>query len=193
MKSKTWQSTQSITQTQVVSTLLRLAIILSFTGLTAIAAHIKVPIPGTVVPMTLQTAVVLFSGLALRKQDGAIAQLLYVAGGTLGLPFFSGAIGLAALFGPTGGYLLGFIVAAWLCSSFRSRCQSILSTWFLTFVASLAILILGMIQLKFVLHLSWEKAFFVGFTPFIIGDLLKVSIASVGFQLFGQVLLSKKF
>src|SRR4051812_38270487 len=84
---------------------MRVVAILAFAVATAVTAQIHIPVPGSPVPVTLQTFIVLLAGLKLGRKDGAISQAVYIAAGAIGLPFFAGAAGLAVLFGPTGGYL----------------------------------------------------------------------------------------
>lgn len=79
----------------------------------AAAAHISVPVPGSDVPQSLQTLAVLVAGALLGGRDGTIALGAYLALGALGAPIFAdGAAGASHLFGPTAGYLAGFVVAA---------------------------------------------------------------------------------
>jgi biotin transport system substrate-specific component len=96
-------------------TLARVAGIAGAALLTAAAARVAVPVPGSPVPGTLQTLVVLLAGAVLGPRAGAASQALYLALGFGGLPVFAlpGA-GPAYLLGPTGGYLAGFPAAAWL-------------------------------------------------------------------------------
>ncbi|MFP3903391.1 MAG: biotin transporter BioY [Armatimonadota bacterium] len=79
-------------------------------AMTAAAAHIRIFLPFTPVPVTMQTFMVLMAGLALGASAGGTSQALYIAIGALGVPVF--AAGIGALAGPTGGYLVGFIIAA---------------------------------------------------------------------------------
>lgn len=91
----------------------RVMVVVAFALLTALSAYVAVPIPGTQVPVTLQTLVVILSGALLGPGLGAAAQATYLTAGMLGAPVFSGgAAGLGWLFGPTGGYLLAFPAAA---------------------------------------------------------------------------------
>ena len=91
--------------------LLMVARIVGFALLTAVAARVQVPM--FPVPMTLQTAVVLLSGILLGPVAGAASQALYLSMGLSGLPVFAGAVsGFAYLLGPTGGYLVGFVAGA---------------------------------------------------------------------------------
>ncbi|MEW6055771.1 MAG: biotin transporter BioY [Bdellovibrionota bacterium] len=168
----------SPTASQVLS---RSAWIVFYALATALAAQVKIPLPGTLVPMTLQTAIVLLAGLHLGAGGGAISQLLYISGGVLGLPFFAG--GTAALLGPTGGYLIGFVLAAWTLGFFKRwsgkifiHGESFIALWLMTFAASIVLFVPGVIQLKYVTVSTWETAFAMGVVPFIIGDLLKVSL-----------------
>lgn len=87
--------------------------------LVSLAAQMRFPIPGTEVPMTFQLLAVLLVGLSLSPKQSAAALSAYLLLGSVGLPVFSpGSIGV---WGPTGGYLVGFIPAAWLISVLRGR------------------------------------------------------------------------
>lgn len=84
-----------------------------FAALTAVGAMITIPMPW--VPFTLQVLVTLLSGAVLGARAGALSQAVYVLMGAIGLPVFAGrAGGIQTLFGPTGGYLIGFVLAAWV-------------------------------------------------------------------------------
>ncbi len=85
--------------------------------MTGLAAQVRIPIPGTDVPITLQSTAVLLTGFLLSPRRAVAAMLLYVLAGTAGLPFF--APGSAGLLGPTGGYIIGFLPAAWLVGMVR--------------------------------------------------------------------------
>src|SRR3954463_9418459 len=83
-------------------------------GALALSAQVAFPIPGTPVPFTVAPFVVVLAGLVLGPADAAAAMVLYLAAGAAGLPVFApvGAPGVARLFGPTGGYLLAYPIAA---------------------------------------------------------------------------------
>ena len=86
-----------------------------FTLFTISGAYIRLPLPFTPVPVTLQTFTVLLAGAVLGRKLGISSQVLYVALGCTGLPVFANAqAGLLYLMGPTGGYLIGFALAAWV-------------------------------------------------------------------------------
>jgi biotin transport system substrate-specific component len=106
---------------------------------------------------------------------------LYLLVGAIGIPVFAGGRGgLAHFFGPTGGYLLGYILSAWVTGliSEHSRGFLILEI-FAVVVGSLAIYGPGVPWLKMVAHLSWTKTFVVGMIPFLIGDAVKASVALI--------------
>lgn len=89
------------------------ALALGLAALTGVAAQIRVPLPFTPVPITLQTFAVLLAGIVLGMRYGGLSQALYVGVGLAGVPWFqSGGAGLGHLLGPTGGYLIGFVAAA---------------------------------------------------------------------------------
>jgi biotin transport system substrate-specific component len=85
--------------------------------LVTLAAQVRVPVPGTEVPMTLQLLAVVLTGLSLSPREAAAALSTYLILGAAGLPVFSP--GSTGLFGPTAGYLVGFIPAAWAVSLVR--------------------------------------------------------------------------
>src|SRR3989338_7843057 len=104
-----------------------------FAAFTAAIATFKIPLGFTPVPITLQTVGVLLSGAVLGPYYGALAMILYLLVGALGLPIFAGGgSGIAVLFGYTGGYLFSYTVAAlvigWLTYSKKSRFISYAAT-----------------------------------------------------------------
>src|SRR5919199_3510769 len=91
------------------------ALVVAAAALTALCAQISFHLPGNPVPVTLQTFAVLLSGAALGANRGAAAMLLYVALGVVGVPVYAGgAHGTSIVFGATGGYLVGFMLAGWV-------------------------------------------------------------------------------
>lgn len=94
----------------------------AFCLLVSLGAQVRVPVPGTDVPMTLQLPAVLLTGFALTPPRAAAAMLLYLLCGAAGLPVF--APGLAGLAGPAGGYIVGFVAAAWLVSTLKGGSEA---------------------------------------------------------------------
>ncbi|UCB56800.1 MAG: biotin transporter BioY [Candidatus Omnitrophota bacterium] len=149
-----------------------------FTILTALGAYVRIPLPFTPVPITLQTFFVLLSGAVLGKKWGALSQLSYLLLGIMGLPVFTGTgAGLSYLFGPTGGYLLGFVAASWIVGSALER-RSANNTSRITLAilsGSLAgIYLFGISGLRLFLQCNFSKAVALGFLPFIPGDIIKI-------------------
>lgn len=121
-----------------------------FTALIAIGAFIKIPVPE--VPFTMQFLFANLAGLLLHRRWGAGAALLYVLLGLIGLPIFTKGGGLGYVFQPSFGYLMGFIVGAWLCGFIVERSKAPgFKTFLLAGVANLAVVYtLGVVYLYFI-------------------------------------------
>jgi biotin transport system substrate-specific component len=157
--------------------------VLAFTLLTAFSAHVSAPLPGTAVPVSLQTLMVLLSGLLLGPWLGAAAQTAYLAAGAAGMPVFTMGLGLPYLFGPTGGYLLAFPAAAAAAGliAMHARGGIVRRTGVLTVAALAATVVVyagGWAQLS-LLTGDARAALMMGVLPFLVGDLLKLAIAVV--------------
>ncbi len=155
-----------------------------FFVLTAVGAFVYIPLPYTPVPITLQTFFVLLTAMFLRKKDGLLSQSLYVGFGALGLPIFSAAQGgLLKLFGPTGGYIFGFVFSVIVISSlldyyYRQGRLTFLTTVFTLSCGIVSIYLFGGLWLSFYLHFSPIEVFMLGIAPFVLGDILKVIFAA---------------
>lgn len=151
-----------------------------FVIFTALGAFVRIPLPFTPVPITLQTFFVLLSAAFLGNL-GALSQLIYIALGVCGLPIFSNAgSGLAYLEGPTGGYILGFVVAALFLSRMVGYANDNFFSVLMVFcLADLIIFSCGLLWLKVILGYQLKKILFIGFLPFLPGDLFKVFLAAV--------------
>jgi biotin transport system substrate-specific component len=172
-----------ITNTEISDVLL----ILSFALLTAIAAQLTIPVRP--VPFTFQTTMVILSGAFLGAKKGAYSQLLYLALGCLGLPVFAqipdNSIGIARLFGPTGGYLLAFPVGALLSGILVSKFKEIesrllkYSAVFISLLLSEFVIIgIGALYLGAVYLKDMKQAFIVGATVFVIWSIAKVVVGT---------------
>lgn len=149
-------------------------------ALTALFAQIRIPLPFTPVPLTGQTFGVLLVGAVLGSRRGATSLTLYTLLGLLGLPVFAGGTsGAAYAFGPTGGYLLGFIAAAWGIGLLAERGleRSLRSSLWPFLVGTLIIYALGAAWLAF--YVGPQAAITKGVLPFIPGDLLKLILAAL--------------
>ncbi len=150
----------------------------------AISARISIPIPLSPVPVTGQTLAVLLVGAVLGKHSGPLAVGLYLMAGLAGLPIFAnGAAGLERLTGPTGGYLVGFVVGAWFAGWATERESSRRFGWpsfsrllIAMLVAHGAILVLGGGRLA--MFLDPQAAWARGIAPFLAGAFLKSILAT---------------
>jgi len=147
-----------------------------FAALTAIGAQIAIPI-GTV-PITLQVLFVLLSGLILGSKLGFLSQLVYLFMGAIGLPVFANfSGGFGHIYGPTGGYLLSFPIAAFLAGLVSERGRRIKDYAMGSAIGILAIYLLGWLRLGLFMGGDFEKAFLLGVAPFIPIDALKGGLA----------------
>ena len=155
----------------------RLASIGAFTALTVIAARISIPLEP--VPFTLQVLAVLLSGLILGARDGALSQLIYIGLIALNFPVAAEGMGAAALVGPTAGYLIGFVPAAFVIGLLVERGTTrVWQRWLAGIVGVAVIYLFGVTVLKFNLNLAWDVAWHAGAAPFVVLDLTKALIAA---------------
>ena len=150
-------------------------------GLTALAAQVSVPVPGSPVPVTGQTFAVLLTAAALGPARGLAAQVLYLAAGLAGLPVFAGAgHGPGVVFGATGGYLAGFLAAALITGygARRGADRSPARTLVLFAVASAVIYLIGTTWLCLDTGMSASAGIAAGVTPFLPGDAVKALLAA---------------
>jgi biotin transport system substrate-specific component len=151
-----------------------------FVILTCLGAFVRIPLPFTPVPITLQTFFVLLGGALLGSYLGSVAQLGYILLGVSGAPVFTGAgSGLSYLLGPTAGYILGFILAAFCLGRLvRYGGDSLFLTFIVFLIADMIILSSGVLWLKFLFKGTFVKLMSMGFVPFIPGDSLKALAAA---------------
>jgi len=167
------------------------ALIVAGCLLIALAAHLQVLLPFSPVPVTGQTFAVLFLGALYGSRRGPATVVTYLMLGAMGLPVFAGGMaGLARFVGPTAGYLLGFVVAAFAVGSLSERGWD-RKPW--TSAASMIIgngiiYALGVAWLwRFV---GWEAVLNAGVVPFLPGDALKIALATIllpsGWRIIGR-------
>ena len=158
-------------------------IVLAVAGSLVVAVAAQVSVPMQPVPLTLQTLAVLAIGAAYGARLGAATLALYVLEGAVGLPVFAEMkSGLATIMGPTGGYLLGFILAATLVGWLAERgFDRSVPKMLIAMLAGAAVLYVpGLIWLNGFVG-SVEKTLALGFLPFLLGDLIKAAVAALGF------------
>lgn len=167
---------------------IKLALSVAATGLVAACAHISMPLPFTLVPLTLQTFAVILIGMVLGPVAGFSSMILYLAEGAVGLPVFSphGPGGVAQLIGPTAGFLFSYPLAA-ACAGLFARTIRLTSSNFVNGLvagtaASVPIFVFGAVWLAHLLHLHPEAAWHLAVAPFLPGEIIKVIAASVGYS-----------
>jgi biotin transport system substrate-specific component len=161
----------------------------SFACLTGLLAQVRWYLPWSPVPLTGQTFAVVLGAVVLGKWWGGIGQSLYLGIGLLGMPWFAGFhAGFSYLLGPTGGYLIGFIIASFFLGYFMDKyvkSRRYLSMFVLMMVANFGIVFgLGLLQLYGWVFFTTGTAvdlwglLMMGLIPFLAGDLVKIAIAA---------------
>jgi biotin transport system substrate-specific component len=158
-------------------------IVLAGSAFVALCANRALPLYFTPVPLTLQPFAVLLVGLLLTPRLAAATLLTYLAEGTLGLPVFAPtqqlSFGLAHLFGPTGGYLLAYPIAAPLISSlWRSTRRGFAQAVCCAAAGNFVILSCGAVWLAALMHASVQSILAFSVLPFLPGDALKIAAAA---------------
>ena len=173
---------QALWPSREKSALLRSAVLV-VGGTLLLWVSAKIQIPFYPVPLTMQTFVVLALGMAYGYRLATATLLLYLAEGLVGLPVFAGTpekgIGLAYMAGTTGGYLIGFLLAAAACGWLADRgwARNVVTTAAAMLIGNVIIYVPGLLWLAAVVGL--EKPIFEwGLTPFLLGDLTKLILAA---------------
>jgi biotin transport system substrate-specific component len=155
-----------------------------FAALTAAGAYIQIPIPFSPVPVTLQVFFVLLAGSMLKSKWGGLSMLVYTLLGIAGLPVFAGgSSGMGVLLGPTGGYIIGFILAAYIIGKLSEKVENTGKSGFffnaLNMSAGILIIyVCGFIQLMFVAEIGPATALALGVVPFLPGEIVKTVVAA---------------
>jgi biotin transport system substrate-specific component len=169
------------------------ALLLALLGTALLTISAKIEVPFYPVPMTMQTLVVLLLGMAFGARLGAATVLLYLAEGAVGLPVFAGTpdrdIGIAYMMGPTGGYLVGFVLSAaitgWLTERRRDWPALVLAVT----AGTVVVFIPGVLWLAQLI--GFEQSIVHGITPFVWGAVLKGAIA-VALGMAGAAMIQKR-
>lgn len=163
-----------------------------FAAIIGILAQITIPLP--LVPITGQTLAIGIAATILGSRNGTLAVLLYLIIGSAGVPVFAEfSAGISKLVGPTGGFLVGFIPAAFIIGFYmEKRGFTFTNALFANIIGMLVTLAFGTAWLKISADLSWTAAFASGFTPFIIVGILKAALASWIGVVVRQRLISSK-
>lgn len=148
-----------------------------FAVLTFLAAQLMIPVKP--VPFTLQTMLVLLTAAFLGARNGSLSQITYLSMGIIGIPVFAGFnFGPLTLFGPTGGYLLAFPIAAFIVGYLIEKYNGKLAIFFSMLLGNTIILLIGSLYLSTFFNGNFSEAFISGAAIFSVWGLIKVAAAA---------------
>tara|TARA_B110000438_G_scaffold161633_1_gene154833 strand:- start:204 stop:761 length:558 start_codon:yes stop_codon:yes gene_type:complete len=163
------------------------ALIIILLGTLLLTLSAKIKIPFYPVPMTMQTFVVLFMGVVFGWKIGVATISLYLIQGIIGFPVFSGTpekgIGLVYFTGPTMGYLIGFLMAAFLAGYLNPKINNLFINTLMLFISVLPIYVFGIIWLGTLI--GWDKPLFkLGVEPFLLAEFTKIFLLAILYTYF---------
>ena len=150
-------------------------------AMNCVSAYIIIPLPFSLSPLALQTMIVNLTGYVLNAKQAFMTMLVYLLVGLAGVPVFTGgSAGPGKLFGPTGGYIIGFLFTAVFLAYFRGEKYSFKRYALLGCVIGIPLIyVFGVVQLKLITGMGWDKAIITGALPFIPLDIVKCLAAVV--------------
>lgn len=150
-------------------------------AMNCVSAYIIIPLPFSLSPLALQTLIVNLTGYVLNAKQAFMTMLVYLLVGLAGVPVFTGgSAGLGKLFGPTGGYIIGFLVTAVFLAYFKGEKYNFKRYALLGCVIGIPLIyVFGVVQLKLITGMPWDKAILTGALPFIPLDIVKCLAAAV--------------
>lgn len=150
-------------------------------AMNCVSAYIIIPLPFSLSPLALQTLIVNLTGYVLNAKQAFMTMLVYILVGLAGVPVFTGgSAGPGKLFGPTGGYIIGFLVTAVFLAYFRGEKYNFKRYALLGCVIGIPLIyVFGVVQLKLITGMGWDKAIMTGALPFIPLDIVKCLAAAV--------------
>lgn len=149
-----------------------------FAAITGILAQVEIPLP--LIPISGQTLAVGIAATILGSRQGALSMIVYAGIGAVGIPVFAGfAGGLHVLVGPSGGYIFGFILTAFITGLILEKTKFTIPIALVANIIGMFVtLFFGTVQLKFVLDLTWDAALAGGVYPFLVVGFIKAVLAS---------------
>lgn len=161
-----------------VLTMCQIALCVAFM---CVAAFISIPIPISTVPITLQTFIVIFTALLLKPQYSFITLAIYTLLGIVGLPVFSGGTaGIGRILAPGGGFIIGFVAAAFLVSLLKGKKQNIVRYIVVAIVVGIPVVdIFGVIFYMIFAGADFLSALALMVIPYIVGDIVKCVVAAL--------------
>lgn len=150
-------------------------------AMNCVSAYIIIPLPFSLSPLALQTLIVNLTGYVLNVKQAFMTMLVYLLVGLAGVPVFTGgSAGPGKLFGPTGGYIIGFLVTAVFLAYFKGEKYNFKRYALLGCVIGIPLIyVFGVVQLKLITSMGWDKAIMTGALPFIPLDIVKCLAAAV--------------
>lgn len=150
-------------------------------AMNCVSAYIIIPLPFSLSPLALQTMIVNLTGYVLNAKQAFMTMLVYLLVGLAGVPVFTGgSAGPGKLFGPTGGYIIGFLVTAIFLAYFKGEKYNFKRYALLGCVIGIPLIyVFGVVQLKLITGMGWDKAIMTGALPFIPLDIVKCLAAAV--------------
>ena len=150
-------------------------------AMNCVSAYIIIPLPFSLSPLALQTLIVNLTGYVPNARQAFMTMLVYLLVGLAGVPVFTGgSAGPGKLFGPTGGYIIGFLFTAVFLAYFRGEKYSFKRYALLGCVIGIPLIyVFGVVQLKLITGMGWDKAIMTGALPFIPLDIVKCLAAAV--------------
>ena len=150
-------------------------------AMNCVSAYIIIPLPFSLSPLALQTLIVNLTGYVLNAKQAFMTMLVYLLVGLAGVPVFTGGSeGPGKLFGPTGGYIIGFLFTAVFLAYFKGEKYNFKRYALLGCVIGIPLIyVFGVVQLKLITGMGWDKAIMTGALPFIPLDIVKCLAAAV--------------
>lgn len=150
-------------------------------AMNCVSAYIIIPLPFSLSPLALQTLIVNLTGYVLNAKQAFMTMLVYLLVGLAGVPVFTGgSAGPGKLFGPTGGYIIGFLVTAVFLAYFKGEKYNFKRYALLGCGIGIPLIyVFGVVQLKLITGMGWDKAIMTGALPFIPLDIVKCLAAAV--------------
>ena len=176
------------------STLSVFALIAGGVVFLAALAQIAIPVPGSPVPVTGQTLGVLLIGTTYGTRLGLTTFALYLLAGIAGVPVFAGAsFGIGKITGATGGYLIGMLIATYVLGLLAKQRldQKFLTSLPSMLFGSVIIFSFGLMWLHHFTGKDWSWTISAGFTPFIVGEILKIAIAGTSLPILWRFVNAK--
>ncbi len=176
----TTNTTAIYSRIQPNTLLAELPLLATFNIVLVVCSYLSITIPFSPVPITGQTFGILLVAMVLGRVRGTAVVMAYLLEGAIGLPVFAGgSAGIAKFIGPTGGYLLGFAASAYFVGYLADKGwdKNFVKTTAAMVLGTVLIFITGLAQLSF--FVPSETLFTVGLTPFVVGAVVKIAVASV--------------